>query len=59
MLNPEFKMVGIYSCPHGDQGKSMTVMEYSGAMSLNNNAQQGIMAAQEENAAIADGRTPV
>jgi hypothetical protein len=51
MLNPEFNMVGIYSCAHEGRGDtSMTVIDYTGSLKLNENAKQGLMAAQEENA---------
>lgn len=57
MLNPAFKQVGIYSCPHINSSRpgSMTVIDYVGSLSLNQNARQGIMAGQEANAATAKG----
>jgi len=36
MLNPEFNLVGIYSCPH--RGKAMTVIDYAGTLKMNANA---------------------
>jgi len=52
MLNPAFKQVGVYSCPHNNSARngSMTVIDYVGSLSLNQNATQGIMEAQETNA---------
>jgi len=52
LLNPEFDLVGIYSCAHRST-KSMTVIDYSGTLDLNDHAKQGVMAAHERNAAQA------
>lgn len=57
MLNPEFKMVGILSCPHGkNTDRIMTVIDYAGTYALNENARQGVMASQEFNATIAKAK---
>lgn len=40
MLNPEFNLVGIYSCEHKQSGaldRSMTVLDYSGTLKTNDN----------------------
>lgn len=44
MLNPEFKMVGIYTCPHKKDGsRSMTVIDYAGTLETNEATKQGVM----------------
>jgi len=53
MLNPEFKLVGIYSCPHKDN--SMSVLNYAGTVEENDRTKQGVMAATENGAPSADG----
>jgi len=52
MLNPEFNLVGIFSCPHkrGGLHTSMTVLDYAGTFEANDRTQQGVMQAQESNA---------
>lgn len=46
LLNPEFKMVGIYSCGwRSNQAQSITVVDYAGSLKLNSEATQGVMAA--------------
>lgn len=58
LLNPEFKMVGIYSCAVKD-GSSMSVIDYTSTMKENELAKQGIMQEQEENAAGKNGQNNV
>ena len=54
MLNQEFNLVGIYSCPHKNADAAMTVIDYAGTLKLNENTRQGVMEAQEFNAKNAD-----
>jgi len=55
MLNPEFKLVGIYSCPHKDN--SMSVLNYAGSIEENDRTTQGVMAATEKGASAASPAT--
>ena len=50
MLNPEFKLVGIHTCPHREDGsKSMSVIDYAGSLETNQNTANGVLAAQKKN----------
>jgi len=50
LLNPNFKMAGIYSCKYRKNASQvLTVINYAGNLKLNQEATQGIMAAQERN----------